>query len=118
MTGVQTCALPIWTITALAQLIGRREMALEARLFTAANIALLLLPFIAALGYVAIMTGLHESSLIDEFRRLLQRVSLLVALVVLLPVSLTLALVWAAKDTLVQELAHRDDPASRGQAAS
>ncbi len=101
------------TVTTLAALVGRQQMALEARLFTAANIVLLLLPFVVALGYIVLRAVTQESSLLDEFRKLLERVSLLGAIVVLLPVSLTLALVWAAKDTLVQELVSRGGRSAR-----
>ena len=100
-------------VTTLAALVGRQQMALEARLFTAANIVLLMLPFVAALGYIVLRAVSEESGLLDELRKLVERVSLLGAMVVLLPVSLTLALVWAAKDTLVQELVSRGDRSAR-----
>ncbi len=112
-TGIVYLMMLNRTITTLAAFVGRKQMALEARLFTAANIVLLFLPFAAALAYIVLMAVLRQTSLLEEFRQLLQRISLLVAIVVLLPVSLTLALVWAAKDTLVQELVSRDQPPPR-----
>lgn len=107
-TGIALLMMVNRTVTALAAVVGRPQLALESRLFTAANIALLLLPFLAALSYLTVMVVARQTSPLDEFRHLLQRVSLLVGMIVLLPVALTLALVWAAKDSLLEELLSRD----------
>ena len=103
-TGVAFMTLLNRAVTALAGLVGREEMALESRVFAVINIGLTALPFVAALTYVVWMAVTHQTNPLDEFRFLLQRVSLLVPIVLLLPLSLTLSLGWAAKDVLVRQL--------------
>ena len=108
--GVGICYLILLsrTVAALALGLGNDELALESRLFNASNIGLLLLPFLGALGYVAVMAVRRESDLLDEFNLLLSQLNTLTALVFLLPLSLTLAVVWAAKDMALRRLEGSD----------
>ncbi len=96
------------TVAALAAGLGSDELAMESRLFNVGNVGLLLLPCLLALIYLAVMTVQHGTNLLVEFSILLSRLSLLVAMVFLLPLSLTLSVVWAAKDIALRRLAEID----------
>lgn len=91
-------------LEAVAWGLCRREMAFESKLLTAADVGLLLVPMLGGLGYVVAMTIADASHPLMEFQVLLLRVHPLVLLVLLLPLSLTLSLVWAAKDAALQQL--------------
>ena len=105
-------------VGALAAVLGSNELATESRLFSMSNIGLLLLPFLLALIYLGFMTIQHRSSLLVEFSLLLSRVSLLVAMIFMLPLSLTLSVVWAAKDIALRRLAEIDRDGSGEESVS
>lgn len=91
-------------VAALATMLGRREMMIESQLLTVADIVLLLLPVTGGMGYVVAQTIIDASHPLIELRFLLSNVHPLALLVLLLPVSLTLSLAWAAKDATLQQL--------------
>ena len=93
------------TVAVLAVSLGHSEFTLESRLFNASNVGLLLLPFLGALTYVGVMAVRRHSDLLVEFNILLGQLNVVTALIFLLPLSLTLAMVWAAKDIALRRLA-------------
>ena len=95
-------------VAALATVLGRRELLLESRLFSASNVGFLLVPFAGTLIYVGIMSKLRQSDVLFEFQYLLARSNLIVVILLLLPFSLTLSLAWVAKDATLKELAALD----------
>ena len=96
------------TVSTLAHGLGRDDLAREARWFGGVTVTLLLLPFIAALLYMAFMAAENRENGLLQFHDLLGQVTIPVMLVLLLPLSLTLVLVWAAKDAVLRRLAECD----------
>jgi hypothetical protein len=95
-------------VSALGAAFGRRDMAIEARLFNASNVALLLVPFVSALIYIVTMSIAREHSLAFELQLVLRNSNLLLVILLLLPFSLTLSLAWGAKDAVLRRLAAFD----------
>ena len=93
------------TVYALAGLLGRRQLAQESRLYGIGTLALLVGPFLGAVAYLATRTVTRHSNPLVEFHFLITRLNLLISILVLLPFSLTLSLVWSAKDAALQRLA-------------
>jgi hypothetical protein len=91
-------------VAALAEALGRREMMIESRLLTVADIVLLLLPIMGGMGYVAELSRINASHPLIELHYFLSNMNPLIILVVLLPLSLTLSMTWAAKDATLQQL--------------
>jgi hypothetical protein len=96
------------TVAALAAGLGRNELAMESRLFNVGSVGLLLLPFLGALGYMGVMAVRKQTNLLVEFNLVLSHLNVVTALILLLPLSLTLSVVWAAKDLALQRLAEID----------
>jgi hypothetical protein len=95
-------------VAALAANLGRKDMALESRVFGTGNLGLLLLPFAGVIGYIVATAMMQKSDLLSEMRFVLSRANLLVIIVLLLPFSLTLSLAWSCKDTVLRRLANLD----------
>jgi len=96
------------TVALVTAALGRGDLAQEARWFGVTGLLLLGLPFAGSLLYMGVMAIRRDTNLIFEFGTLLGRVSLPIMLVLLLPLSLTLGLVWAAKDATLRKLAEID----------
>ncbi|NQU11238.1 hypothetical protein HQ590_10635 [bacterium] len=97
-------------IAALAQTLGRANLALESRWFAAVNVVLLVLPLVATAAYVMAMAARRQTNVLLEFQALLGRLNVFVLVALLLPLSLTLSLVWAAKDLALRDLAAWTEP--------
>jgi hypothetical protein len=91
-------------VAALAIVLDRRELLLESRLFSVSNVGFLLVPFAGTLIYLGIASALRQSTMLIELEYLLARSNLIVAILLLLPFSLTLSLAWVAKDATLREL--------------
>jgi hypothetical protein len=96
------------TLAALNHGLGRPDLAREARWFGGVTMTLMLGPFVAALGYVSVMAIRYGENPLLEFQEVLSRISGPVMLVLLLPLSLTLGMVWAAKDATLRRLTECD----------
>jgi hypothetical protein len=104
----------------LAHALSRQQLALEAQVFAATNIGLIMLPLLGTTGYVLVVSvseKLHPLYVLQNVAAMLMvrsYLNLLVMGAMLLPFSLTLALVWTAKDNairaLMQPLPTRPDP--------
>ena len=95
-------------VAALAANLGRKDMALESRVFGTGNLGLLLLPFAGVIGYITASAMVQKSDLLSELRFVLSRANLLVIIVLLLPFSLTLSLAWSCKDAVLRRLSNLD----------
>jgi cellulose synthase/poly-beta-1,6-N-acetylglucosamine synthase-like glycosyltransferase len=95
-------------VAALAVALGRKELLIESRLFSAGTVGFLLLPFFSALLYCVTRVIARGSDLATEFQMLLSRSNMLLVILLLLPFSLTLSLAWAAKDAALRQLAGPD----------
>jgi len=91
-------------VGALTRRLGRTDLARESRWFGAVSVTLLLAPAVAALGYVGVMAVRHDENPLLQFQELLGWITGPVMLVLLLPLSLTLGMVWAAKDATLRRL--------------
>lgn len=109
LTGIAYFVMLSRTVAVLAAGLGSSELSRESHLFNVINLILLVLPFIGTFVYVAVQSVLHGTNLLVEFNILLSDVNLVVALVFLLPLSLTLSMVWAAKDVALRRLAEIDE---------
>jgi hypothetical protein len=101
-------------VAALANGLGRQDMAFESRVFASSNIGLLLLPFACIVAYIIGMAILHKTEPLAELRFLLGHANLLVIVVLLLPFSLTLSLAWSCKDAVLRQLSNLDHPRDLG----
>jgi hypothetical protein len=103
-------------VTALARVLGRRQLALESQVFSATNIGLLFLPVVMAVLYVFTTSLVKQTNPLTELLYLLGLLgggaNLLLVLVLLLPFSLTLALIWTMKDAVLRRLAEPDAASS------
>ena len=95
-------------VATLAAVLGHDSLAVESRLFNIGNIGILLLPCLLAVVYLGVLAIRHDTNLLIEFSVLLSRINLIAAVIFLLPLSLTLSLVWAAKDIALGRLAQVD----------
>jgi hypothetical protein len=95
-------------VAALALSLGRKDMALESRMFGSGNIGLLLVPFACVVAYIVGMAVFQRSDPLTELRFLLSRANLLVIILLLLPFSLTLSLAWSCKDAVLRQLSKLD----------
>ena len=109
VTGIAYLIMLSRTVASLALALGSTELARESHVFNAINLALIVLPFLGALGYVVMMKVRHHTNLVVEFTLLLANVNVLTGLIFLLPFSLTLSMVWAAKDVALRLLAGVDE---------
>lgn len=116
-----------FVVLSLAPVLSRQTLVLEARVFAGANIALILLPILCTAGYIALVSvarpahPLHVSH--EVVSRFMLHSNLWVVTAMLLPLSLTLAMVWAAKDSALRvmiRLMSEAGPArdQRGESAS
>ena len=90
--------------SALAPVLGRHDLAVESKWYGAGSIGLLLLPLVGVLVYAVGTAAVNHTSAVFEIHELLDRTNIVVAGVLLLPFSLTLSLVWAAKDAMLEQL--------------
>jgi hypothetical protein len=97
-------------VASLASTLGRKDMALESRVFGTGNIGLLLLPFAGVVAYIVVSAVVQRGDLLSEMRFVLSRANLLVIIVLLLPFSLTLSLAWSCKDAVLRQLSNLDHP--------
>jgi len=95
-------------VAALASALGRKDMALESRMFGSGNIGLLLVPFAGVVAYIIGMSVFRQSDPLTEFRFLLSHANLVVIILLLLPFSLTLSLAWSCKDAVLHQLSNLD----------
>jgi len=95
-------------VATLAVALGRKDMALESRVFGSGNIGLLLVPFACVVAYIIGMAVFQRSDPLSELRFLLGRANLLVIILLLLPFSLTLSLAWSCKDAVLRQLSNLD----------
>jgi hypothetical protein len=101
----------------LAQVLNRQQLAIEAQVFAATNIGLIMLPLIGTIGYVVVVslsqwpraTPDPLTVVQDLMSILMFRLNLAVLAAVLLPFSLTLALLWAAKDSALRALTNQSE---------
>lgn len=111
-----------FVVPPLAQVLSRQQLALEAQVFAATNIGLIMLPLIGTIGYVtAVALSQWPKSTPDPLTvvqdlmaTLMFRLNLVVLAAVLLPFSLTLALLWAAKDSALRALTNPVAPKEPG----
>jgi hypothetical protein len=97
-------------VAVLAEILKRKDMALESRVFGTGNIGLLLLPFAGIVTYIVVNAVLQKTSLLSEVRFVLSRANVLVIIVLLLPFSLTLSLAWSCKDAVLRQLSNLNPP--------
>jgi hypothetical protein len=95
-------------VAALALALGRKDMALESRMFGSGNIGLLLVPFACVVAYIIGMAVFQRSDPLAELRFVLSRANLVVIILLLLPFSLTLSLAWSCKDAVLRQLSKLD----------
>jgi hypothetical protein len=105
-------------VASLATALGRHDIHREARVLSASNAALLILPFAGLIAYLTYMVILHKSSPLIELQLLFDRANLLIIIVLLLPFSLTLSLAWSCKDTVLHLLAAVDGAREPGSGPS
>src|SRR5439155_249357 len=91
-------------VEALAVARGRRDMVAETRMLMVADIVLLLLPAMYLIAYVTRMSIKYDTHPLSEMHAVFHYIHPLALLVLLLPISLTLSLTWAAKDAVLQQL--------------
>jgi ABC-type Na+ efflux pump permease subunit len=91
-------------IGAFAHSCDDQSLLSESRLFFGGLVVLLGAPFAAMLVYVAAMTMRFRSDLADELLRVAARAQKPAMVLMLLGVSMTLSLVWLAKNRVMREL--------------
>ena len=109
--GVAYTVLLNCSVSALAPAIGRHDLAVESKWYSAGSVAFLLLSLIGAFVYAFWAATAKHTGLISEIIWLANQTNIVVVGVLLLPFSLTLSLVWAAKDALLELLGATNTPA-------
>ena len=102
--GVAYTVLLKCGVSALAPALGRRDLAVESKWYSAGSVAFLLLPLIGAFVYAFWAATAKHTGLISEIIWLANQTNIVVVGILLLPFSLTLSLVWAAKDAMLKQL--------------
>lgn len=97
-------------IAAMAAAFDHHELAVESKIYGAGNIAFLLLPFFGVGAFVLTAVITKGASPVDALQFLLVRTTLFPFIIVLLPFSLSLSLVWVAKDATLRRLAAVNRP--------
>jgi hypothetical protein len=92
-----------WVIAELAKIWRRRSLAIQAALVGAATLLMVLVPFLF-LTKALINTAHSGVDPISMLQLELERTKLWIPLLALFPFSLTLSLLWAAKDIALHEL--------------
>lgn len=97
-----------YAIAALAEACGLRPVVTQARAYAVAGLLFLVLPVLAVAPALVIVTrqGLDPILMV---RAILGRAPELLLAVLLIPVSLTLSLVWAVKDLALRRLSSLDE---------
>ena len=91
-------------VSALAPALRRRDLAVESKWYGAGSIGFLLLPLIGVLVYAFGAAAANNTSAVSEILELLDRTNIVLVGMLLLPFSLTLSLIWAAKDAMLEQL--------------
>jgi hypothetical protein len=91
-------------VSVLAPALGRRDLAVESKWYGAGSIVFLLLPLIGVLVYAFGSAAGNDTSAVFEILWLLDRSNIVLVGALLLPFSLTLSLIWAAKDAMLKQL--------------
>ena len=94
-------------VSALARVSGQRSLATQATLFGAGSFLVLVL-FVAVLTQALFVATRRGLSLLEVLQFLLNSAPPAILLALLLPLSLTLSTVWAAKDVVLRELRDRE----------
>ena len=102
--GVVYTVLLNRVVSVLAPALGRRDLAVESKWYGAGSIGFLLLPLIGVLVYAFVVAAVKHTSVVPEIIRLADRANIVLVGVLLLPFSLTLSLIWAAKDAVLEQL--------------
>lgn len=97
-------------ISAMASATGERDLVVESKLFSAGNVALLLVPFVCVAVFVLRMVVTYEADPLQVLRFLAVKAGVWVTTVMLLPFALTASLVWVAKDAVVRRLMRIGSP--------
>jgi hypothetical protein len=89
----------------LAAMLPDETLRLETKLFTAINRYLIALTFALLLTYFVLMRAEQLPSILIQLQAVLEKTGLLLALfLVLLPVAMTMALIWKAKETIFNSI--------------
>jgi hypothetical protein len=102
--GVVYTVLLNRVVSALAPVLGRRDLAVESKWYGAGSIGFLLLPLVGVLLYAFGAAAANNTSAVYEILELLDRTNIVLVGVLLLPFSLTLSLIWATKDAMLEQL--------------
>jgi hypothetical protein len=98
-----------WLIVQLARLWRRRSLLIQAMLVAAGTLLLVLVPFVF-LAEALISTARRGIDPVSMLQSALERTGLWIPLLLLFPFSMTLSLLWAAKEIALHELAMRARP--------
>jgi len=102
--GVVYTVLLNRVVSALAPALGRRDLVVESKWYGAGSIGFLLLPLVGVLVYAFGEAAIHNTSAVFEILWLLDRTNIVLVGLLLLPFSLTLSLIWEAKDAMLEQL--------------
>ena len=96
-------------VGALAPVLGRHDLAVESKWYGVGSAGLLLVPLIGMVVYGFGIAVINDTGTVSEILRLLDRMNVMVAFIVvtlmlLLPFSLTLSLIWVTKDVMLKQL--------------
>lgn len=92
----------------VGEALGRHELAREARWFGHSVVVFLVLPFVTGLVYVSVQAWRMKENPLLQFQDMMGWLSTPVLLVLLLPLSLMLGLLWATKDATLTRLQAMD----------
>jgi MFS family permease len=109
MAGILYLILLSRTVAVMGLAVGGASLVQESRVYGASSITLLLLPFLAFLLYVSVIVMREDRDVFGVLQFVFDHLNLLVPILVLLPFSLTMSLVWSAKDTALRWLCDADD---------
>jgi len=113
--GMLICHLSLLSVVvgALARLVGRPSLAMQAVLYGAGCFIMLLIPFAEIAHSLVAVTRRGDDPLVAVVY-LLGSIRFIYMLIALVPVSLTLSAAWTAKDIVLQRLSARDSENATG----
>ncbi len=114
---IGSIAWVFYVVNTLAAELGKLDddeaFATEARLSAWGAVALMFVPMVSALGFSITMALKYESTLLSEFRGIQQSMPIWITVCFVVPLSLTMASAWKAKERCLEVLSRPAEGANQ-----